>query len=195
MEPGDLIAIIFGCVTIAALVVSILNYRRMSPKRAVEYRINVVPLIRRTQALSNRITVLFDGEDVPNPHVVYVQIRATGRVDIRRDDFDGKQPLLFRVGRKTRPLEGSANAERFSLDGDNLIFHPTLIARNSEGFRTSFLTEGKPDICLVDPHPLADTTVKDGMSGSPEHAYVVLARWLMGLFFFAMGVLVVWAFL
>ncbi|WP_417221210.1 hypothetical protein [Arthrobacter sp.] len=186
MDLANIIGITAIVVALVGVIVGVLGYLRMNPKRRVEYQFRVVPLIQRSQSFSNRIAVSFDGENIPDPHLVEVQIRATGRVDIRSDDFDSKKPLRFHIGRKAKMLRDGKEAEGFSLSETDLLFHPTLIPRKAEGYGTQFLCQGMPEIHLVKPHPIADTAVKNASGGpwvgsNTGRVVLALVSLLMGM--------------
>lgn len=164
MGPELIVTIIFGCVAVVGVVIGFLAYRKQNPKKIVEYRINVLSLMRNTASLSNRLEVSFDEKKVSDPHLVEVSIRATGRMDIRRADFDGGLPLEFDLGSEVVRTDDDTNGEVFRLRGNFLEFMPNLIPRKHGEFSTSFLCSGRPNVKLTLPHPLADTTVKNGSS-------------------------------
>ena len=116
---------------------------------------------------SSRLSVLYDGKVVLNPHFSTVVIASKSRADISSASFDGSDDITFDA--KLNLLAGS-----FQTEGEiDIREMPTGFAipaqRIAKGstVRISFLTEGKPSPPLAVRSSLIDIDVVR-VTGSPE---------------------------
>ncbi|MCW4464957.1 hypothetical protein OK351_05490 [Glutamicibacter sp. MNS18] len=154
------VTIVAAILTALGLVIPLLSYLKPYPKKILEYRVEVIPLMRSAGIFSQRLKVFVDGSEVQEPYALEIGVRSVGRVDIKKRDFDGKEPLVFHLGDQTKPIDDILNSESWCLEGNRLELRPRLIARQNGENAVRFLCSGEPDVRLQKPLPLADTTVK-----------------------------------
>lgn len=160
------VTIIAAILTALGVVIALMSYLKQNPKKVLEYRIEVIPLMRSAGIFSQRLKIFVDGSEVQEPYALEIGVRSTGRADIKKRDFDGKEPLVFHLGDQTMPIDKILNSESWYLEGNRLELRPRLLARQNGENVVRFLCSGEPDIRLARPLPLADTLVKATKTGN-----------------------------
>lgn len=172
------VTIIVGTFTVLGTVIALLSYLKQGPRRVLEYRIEVIPLMRSAGIFSQRLQIFVDGSEVEEPYALEIGVRSVGRTDIKKIDFDGTEPLVFHLGDQAKPIDDSLNNESWYLEGNRLELKPRLIARQNGENVVRFLCSGEPDVRLQRPLPLADTTIRAMKNNSERFAqkYKILGR-------------------
>ncbi len=179
MSVANIISISVLVVALATFGWGIFSYFGANPKRRLQYRVRVVPLMQQVSSYADRLKVTFDGQDLPDPHLVEVGVRATGRVDIRREDFDGGVPLAFELGDDAKPYDDDPESTVFCLKGSRLLFLPNLIPHKGGEYLTSFICAGRPKVSLIEPHQMANTIVTSSETLTRQEfwaAYAIMGR-------------------
>jgi len=86
--------VVFG---LAAVVLAWLSYRTSRNSRVLLYSQSPPTSLLGTalHPAHPSLQVLYDGQPLADPRVIWVRLRATGRADIRSGDFDQDRPLVL----------------------------------------------------------------------------------------------------
>jgi hypothetical protein len=121
---------------LAAVVIGVLGFwlLRLPLRRLLVFSMDASSLIADPSgALRNsQLQVIYAGQPVPTPNLVTFSLTSKSRTDIRRDDFDGGQPLVFDFGTSVALLASTAPGDAddwFSVDGSRILVGPRLIRR------------------------------------------------------------------
>lgn len=158
MDAAWLGVIIAAIGIIIASVVAWLTFIKGNPKKVLTYRTKVIPLMRSSDSLSQRLKVSFNDIEIKNPYILEIGIQSTGRADIRESDFDGKKPLVFSTGTETYLIEQTSSDIPWTNNGSLLEHAPMLLRRQDGELIVRYLCADRPTAKLEKQY-LADTTV------------------------------------
>jgi hypothetical protein len=126
--------------------------RRFPPPHVIIYWLPVATSLLSTHAPGMEhadIKVTSHGHPVTHPYAVSMRIESRSRFDIRRNDFDGAQPMVFDLDAKIiSPLviDGSNELkDAVLLEGSQIKIQPTTI-RRKQYLNVNVLTDGAPKL-------------------------------------------------
>lgn len=144
------VALGIGAIAIPALV-TILIYRRQSPKRALWWSYETDPLTpTASTALSGRLEVVLDGVAVSEAHFLRLSFWSTGKADVPSDSFDSGQPVVFSssvpiIGPSEPPVIVGLDPSAVSIVGQEIRVNPTLLRRDC-AVDIRVITSGSADV-------------------------------------------------
>ncbi|WJK40127.1 hypothetical protein O7608_27520 [Solwaraspora sp. WMMA2056] len=117
------------------------------------------------------VEVSRNGEPIPDPYVVTVLLRNTGRHAISTAQFDQQRPITIDI--KTSIVAvlspaGPVAPATVEAEGTTLRFHPDLIRQKQE-ISIQLLTSGRPGPDLTVSEHLVDTRVDVERGGVDQH--------------------------
>ncbi|NWL26632.1 hypothetical protein DM794_06085 [Paenarthrobacter ureafaciens] len=148
--PGFIVALLGGLAALIAIFVTLYVHRREHPRREFSWEARFSPLVAHRVHGLPKLSVVYDGRPVPDPHLVTIEIASTGRADIPSSSFDGQKPILFQLGVPILDeIEQTASTDIVSarLDfvpgGSTIELGPSLLPKRFS-IRASYLCEGSP---------------------------------------------------
>lgn len=141
---------------LAAVVIAVVTTKllRRPLRRSLQYATEVQPLVGGPQ-------------EMREPYLVTFSLANRSRADIRRDDFDGEEPVAFDFGTRVMLLgsarPGNEDRARFRVEGDSVKVGPALI-RHGETLSLRLLTS-KPPAVRVDQNSLAEVSLREKRGG------------------------------
>lgn len=112
-------------------------------------------------ALADNVEVSHNGEPIPDPHVVTVLLRNTGRHAISTAQFDQNRPIIVDIRAPIATLlspAGPPTPATVGFEDTRLLFHPDLIRQRQE-ISVQLITSGRPDAEFTVSEHLVDTRV------------------------------------
>lgn len=145
-----------GAVAVLLSTVAIVwvTLRVANPKRRLLYSMPVItPLLNTRSDLPQDLEVRRGGVILRHPHLVNVELVNRGRLDIRRDAFDGGEPLRLDIGAtiieclKITTSPSDRPEPLVKIDGSALLIGPSLLGRR-QTIAFSVLVDGpSPNLC------------------------------------------------
>ena len=123
--------------------------------------------LRRSLQFATEVQHLADGPpDRPEPYLVTFSLANRSRADIRRDDFDGDNPLAFDFGTPVELLGAARPSNedhaRFHVQGNRILVGPALI-RHGETLSLRLLTSKPPAVRIQ--NSLAEVSLREKRGG------------------------------
>lgn len=152
-------SIVIAVVAIAAIIVTLLLWRRGNPRRQITYDTRVSRLVSPHAPSTAQIGVTVSGMTFDNPYLLELRVESRSRRDIGSDDFDRQKPLVFRIEAPVAVQIGDttvAESAEVAINSGVIGIGPCLIRKGTVLF-AQFLTEGQPN--LKTDSPLKDIRV------------------------------------
>ncbi|MGW4157506.1 hypothetical protein ACWEDF_30610 [Micromonospora chersina] len=138
------------------------------PKRRITIHVlTPVRLLSGARVGLEDVEVSRQGRVLPNPHVITVLIRNTGRHAVASEQFDQGRPLAVDLQAPIEALLTSADGESpfgVTVDGSTVRFGPELIRRKQE-IPIQVLTSDWSDPEIILTEHLVDTEVRVQLGG------------------------------
>jgi hypothetical protein len=161
---NGLTALIAGLALLVAVVAAF--YARgalFPPKRRLSvHALTPAPLLNDPGPQLATLQVSMLGEVLPNPHVITVIIRNTGRHAVSSAQYDQARPMRLEFGAPIEsilPSTSKQGVESLSINGTALLYGPELIRRKQE-IAIQVLTSDTPKLGQVVSDHLIDTEVQ-----------------------------------
>jgi hypothetical protein len=140
--------VLFG---LAAVVLGWLTYRASRSNRELLYSTSPPTSLLGTalRPAHPSLQVLYDGQPLDDPRVIWVRLRAKGRSDIRSEEFDQDRPLALAFHAKIIAVlsvdsgSSSGSALKRQVDGTKLKIGPDLM-RMGMTLAIAVLVDGPP---------------------------------------------------
>jgi hypothetical protein len=149
-------------VLVSTVALAWVTLRAANPKRRLLYSMPIItPLLNARPDLPADLEVRRGGAILRHPHFVNVELVNRGRLDIRRDAFDGGEPLCLDVGAtiieclKVTTSPSDRPKPQAKIEGSALLIGPSLLGRR-EIIVFSLLVDGpspnlrRPEQTLID---------------------------------------------
>lgn len=171
-----IIAAIVGALALIGVVVAIIAYRRQFPKRAVEYSVEVRPLVERSLP-EGTIEVRANGTAMADPHFVGFNVWSNSRADIPSASFDAGRPIVFEVTALSTVVvqitTHDLDLELETSDGNSSIRLPAQLIRAASRAEITLVCDGKPEITPQSPLIDIPVAVNDPDEVESAHGPVV----------------------
>jgi hypothetical protein len=170
-----------AALALATIVVTVYLWRRGGPPRLIVYGAPIVTSLLSSHAPQNdQIFVSFrrpegSPRELRNPYLVKLRIESRSRKDIRREDFDDGEPLVFRLNTNfaSQIGEPAARAQGVKIDvrKGEISIGPGLIKKGLI-LAAEFVTDGRPHVSWVG--QLADVQVRETADDSDWSAWLII---------------------
>lgn len=142
---------------IATVIVSVLAFRRMAPKRQLEWWLESRQMVTSSgQDQIKDLEVRVQGIVVPNPYMNSISLYSNSRVDIPSTDFDSGEPIVIEIteGGAVQIQESGSIHEIKIARGSGEGFEwakfgiaPQLIRRRAKA-TLAFVSSGAPTVSI-----------------------------------------------
>ena len=176
------VSIALAVIAVAAIVVSVVIWRRGNPKRLIVWDMPIATSLlsgQATPSLARRLMVMFDGEPVLDPFLVELLVESRSRRDISvRNDFESPpEPLVFTIDApfcQLLKVVDRGQLEAMKIWPNGVEIGPCTI-RKGVVIRAQFVTTGRPEI--THNKPLLDIDIRGHSDYKPPHFPVSV--WLL----------------
>lgn len=157
MDWGILISVAGVLLTLASVVIGVLAYHRMRPKRRLEWWVDSTRLVAtEDQKQIEGLEVNVRGIEVSNPYLNRLYIVSNSRADVASSAFDSSKPIVINVTKGGAvQLQNDGFAKGIKIEGaygEGLEWAkfeiPPQLIRKRTGASLTFVSSGAPTVSI-----------------------------------------------